>query len=205
MKRILALPLLALAAMVVTGSRVQAQSDTCVIVNGVWCIEHLDAAGNIISIDCPPGSTGNAEFTPVNGETIPPDGPVNVDLQPDNVDATSVDPNLGVIRTTYDASRPPSNTTINSVGADRFPARVRIHFNANVTVSSEPGKVYANANEIELSSDNANSLQPFVNERFTLSNDVDFYDVHDPARTITLRLQAGTTFVTVGAGNGPLN
>lgn len=205
MKRILAISLFALAAAVAGGSRAYAQHDTCIIVNGVWCIVHLDAAGNVIRVDCPPGSTGDAEFTPVQGATIPPAGPVNVDLQPDGVNATSVDPNLGVITTTYDATRPPSNTTVVSVGPDRYPLQVRIHFNANVTVSSEPGKVYANVNEIELGSDNANSLQPFVNERFTLQNDVDFYDVNDPLRQVALRLQAGTTYVTVGTDNGPLH
>jgi hypothetical protein len=174
-----------------------AQNYTCTIVNGVKCRVDLDSLGNPIDTICPGGSTGSGTFNSTTGP-IPSQGPLNVRLLPVNINATVVDPTLGPITITLTQGATATPTTIvSNFSGVRFPASVKISFPA--TATSSAGTFVSNG-ELVFRSNNVNSVNPFVNETFTLQNDVSF---HRPGQQqIAFRLRAAGSFVTLSNGGG---
>ena len=207
---------MAALAMFAGASYASAQAP-CIIVNGVKCYARYNSCQQVVGYDCPEGSTGTAQFRTLSPDDPcgDPDGteidvsqPLNVSLQPVSIDVTVPDPNYGTITTTLDDSRASSNTTIVSTeqakeAGEAFPAQVRIRFYAFATLESEPGKTYVSQTELVFGSDNVRSADPFVNETFTLLNDVNYYDQEDPQQTKVFTLEAGTTSLTIGEGEAP--
>ncbi|MDB5036110.1 MAG: hypothetical protein JWQ98_3351 [Chlorobi bacterium] len=198
MKRITILAVMAFAIMLVSSIVSHAQSYTCIIVNGVKCYVNFDDKGNPIDTVCDDKSSGSGTFNSQTG-AIPKEGAVKTELTPDNISATVTDPKLGVVTTSLDQSRRSDNTTINSVGRDRYPLDVHIKFYAEASVSSQPDTKYVSRTQLEFSSDKINSVDPFQNEILSLARDVEFYDSADRDQKTVFQLNAGSTTVTLGS------
>jgi hypothetical protein len=198
----------ALTGFIATQTGAMAQNTTtCTIVDGCKVLVVLDPCGNVISTQTDCGSTGSGTFS---GPDIPAKGPLNLALTPESISATVQDPVYGEINTTLDPDRPSEASTIittdrAAAAGDRFPAAGVIRFNANATISSAPGIVYASRTPLELRNDNLQSFNPFKNEKFEIKEEVEFYNTADLSQSTAFRLSAGSS-VTLGsgdAGNGP--
>jgi hypothetical protein len=198
MKRIAIIGAIVFAALAVTSSVGYAQQYTCVIINGVKCIVHLNPCGQPIDTVCPPGSNGSATFNSTTGP-IPPVGAVNTNLNPANINISIPEPLYGSVTTNLDPTRVSPPSTLNSIAPpNRFPLRVRIRFYATATLATVPTKLYRSRTPLEFESNTATSVNPFNNETFTLSANVEYYDAADPAQATVFKLVAGTK-VTIGA------
>ncbi len=122
-------------------------------------------------------ANGNGTFT-LTGNGV---NPCSVTLAPQSINATVVDPVLGNVVTTYDASRPatPSTVVSNQV-ASEFPATGDIYFHATATVSSRPGRLYRTINEIHLQNPQLRTFKPHRQETYNLVDPVDYEDVNIP-------------------------
>lgn len=200
--------------MSVTNVSAQDQPPTlppCIIINGVKCYVQYNDCGQIINISCAQGSSGTAQFRLLApGEDCAPDDatdldpsagvPLNAFLRPENIDVVVPDPNLGLIRTTFDDSRVASNTTVtsNPESGEVFPLKVRIKFYALAQLESNPDEVYVSQTELVFGNDEVNSVAPFENETFTLLNSVGYYRQGDESQAIVFSLEAGSTSLTIG-------
>jgi hypothetical protein len=196
-KRLLLTAAFAITGFIATQTAAMAQTYTCIFVNGCKVLVVLDPCGNVVSTQTDCGSTGSGTFS---GQPIPVVGPLNVALVPQNITASVQDPVYGAINTTLDRSRTTQASTIISNNADtRFPATGIIRFNATATIGSIPGATYASRTPLEFTNRNLQSVNPFVNETFTLSNDVEFYSTTDLSQSTAFRLSVGSS-VTLGSG-----
>ncbi|HVZ37975.1 MAG TPA: hypothetical protein VHI13_01765 [Candidatus Kapabacteria bacterium] len=199
LKRLLLVTVMALAGIVAAQTHAEAQfTYRCVVINGCWCYIIIDPCGRIVAINCNCGGRGSATFN--SAQPILPAGPLNVNLSPTDLQASVQDPQLGTINTTLDATRTAELTTIRSNDqSQRFPATGDIRFYANATVATAPGIVYASKTPVHLNSGNLNSVNPFNNETFTLTEDVEFYNTADLTQQTAFRLQGNTSTTTLGS------
>lgn len=215
-------PILAMtaAAVLVTASNTFAQQwpPPCVIINGTKCYLDYDACNNVIGVNCPSGSSGTANFKAIKPtdpcapagigdfeQDLAAGSRINAALQPEDINVTVLDAQLGSIKTTLDATRTAENTTIESNGADEdevYPLTVHIRFYALAELASRPGKTFASQTQLEFESSNVNSVVPFLNETFTLAKDVNYYEFGDNSQTTVFTLQAGSTNLTIDGQEG---
>lgn len=168
---------------------VEAQAQTCVIINGKKCIVIVDPLGNPIDTNCNEGANlGTAGFS---GPVAPPTGPINVTLNPVSVNVTINDPILGSVTTTLNPS-PSNSATVKSNGPLRFPATVTLTFNGNASASTRPGITFRTRTPLVFTNPAVNSYNPFAAEKVTLTSDVEYYDAFDPLQRTQFVLQAGT-------------
>jgi len=130
---------------------------------------------------------GTASFQAVSSQTSPV---ASSSYTPVSLNFSGSDPVLGTFSFSFDASRPPSNTTVtaNQAGAD-FPASANVYANVTGTVSGLPG-TYTNNSECHMSA-TINSWNPQTNETYTFVNDVTFSNPDD-ATAPTFTIPAGT-------------
>ncbi|HVZ41226.1 MAG TPA: hypothetical protein VHI13_18240 [Candidatus Kapabacteria bacterium] len=198
-KRLLLVVAFALVGIAATQGTATAQFNyTCIVTNGYKCYVIYDPCGRIISIKCLCGSTGSGTFT--TPRAIPFAGPLNVALTPVSVNVTLVDAQYGTITTRLklNATSPVTSIISNNPPA-RFPATGRIQFYADATLESKPGIKYNSKTPLTFVNTNLQSVDPFNNEVFILTKDVEFYNSADPAQVTQFKLQANSTNVTLGS------
>jgi hypothetical protein len=132
--------------------------------------------------------SGTASFQAIASTTTPV---ASSTYAPVTLSFSGSDPTYGAFNFSFDASRPPTNSTVtaNQAGAD-FPASADIYANVTGTVNGLPG-TYTNTSECHMSA-TINSWNPQTNETYTFVNDVTFADVNDPTAP-TFTIPAGTT------------
>jgi len=132
--------------------------------------------------------SGTASFQAIASQTTPV---ASSTYTPVSLNFSGSDPVYGTFNFSFDASRPPANTTVtaNQGGTD-FPARASVHANVTGTVSGLPG-TYTNNTECSMSA-TINSWNPQSNETYTFDNDVTFSNPDDPNAS-TFTIPAGTS------------
>ena len=120
--------------------------------------------------------------------------PTSTTFKPTSLSLSGSDPDYGSFTFNFDASRPPTNSTVsqNQPESD-FPATADIYANITGTVSEING-TYTNGGECHLRSTNLQSFNPQSNEKYEFVNDVVLTNPDNPdAPAITIT--AGTEIV----------
>lgn len=134
--------------------------------------------------------SGSASFQSIASTQTPV---ASTTYAPVSLNFSGSDPTYGTFSFSFDASRPPTNSTVtaNQAGND-FPATADIYANVSGTVSGLPG-TYTNNSECHMNA-TINSWNPQNNETYTFVNDVTFSNPDDPAAP-TFTIPAGTAVV----------
>lgn len=134
--------------------------------------------------------SGSASFESISTTSAP----VNkTEFKPVTLSFTGNDPTYGDFTFEFDASRPPTTSTVtaNQPGAD-FPATAHIYANVKGTVGAQPGQ-YTNRTECHISTSNLQSFNPQLGETYTFENDVTF--TSDAEGAIPITIKAGSTVI----------
>lgn len=161
--------------------------------NGQLEFKRVDADGNVAvesrDLDDVDDLNADASFQSIAST------PTSTTFKPVSLNLSGTDPDYGSFTFNYDATRPPTNSTVSQNQPDaQFPATADIYLNITGSVSGIRGTYTNTGGECHLRSTNLQSFNPQTNETYEFVNDVTLTNA-DNADAPTITIDAGTQVV----------